>query len=92
MSSNEYICGERLSTLEYDKAVKDLLSIARRGEGVVVNMSKCHYISSSGIRAFMIVAKAIPQYGKGKLVLTNVNDDVMQILEKVGFASVVKIE
>lgn len=52
---------------------------------LILDCSKLEYISSSGLRMFLIAHKKM--IGKDGLVITGVNSDVRDVLEMTGFLS-----
>lgn len=70
-----------LKTWEEQKAAHEIRT-AR------IDCTELEYISSAGLRVFMIVQKALPG---AKLVLTGVNDTVKEILETTGFSELFQI-
>ena len=65
----------------------DALLAKGRWETVVLDMKDLHYISSAGLR---IIVRLKQRYDD--LTLINVPDAVYEILEMVGFESLLKIE
>lgn len=64
----------------YDKGVAD----------VVVDMSKCDFVSSAGLR--VIVAMQKRATAKGSLVFRGVVPDVMDVFEMTGFNNILTFE
>jgi anti-anti-sigma factor len=64
---------------------------AERAPAVVIDMGRVHYISSSIIGALMGLCRKIRQSG-GRLVLTAIQDDVLEILKSVSLDRVLEIE
>ncbi len=58
---------------------------------VVVECEKMSYVSSSGLRGFLILQKGITQKG-GKLTLKGLSDPIKEVFKITGFAAIFKIE
>ena len=64
----------------YDKGVKD----------IVVDMAKCDFVSSAGLR--VIVAMQKRAAAGGSLVFRNVAPEVMDVFQMTGFDKILTIE
>jgi anti-anti-sigma factor len=68
-----------------------MLSLIDRGENhLVVDCAELDYVSSAGLRVFLMAAKRLTRT-KGKLVLSTLNDDVKQVFDLTGFSSIFQI-
>jgi anti-sigma B factor antagonist len=68
-----------------------MLGLINRGENrLVVDCAQLDYISSAGLRVFLMAAKRLTQT-KGKIVLATLNDDVKQVFDLTGFSSIFQI-
>jgi anti-anti-sigma factor len=62
-----------------------------RGErSLVVDCARLDYVSSAGLRVFLMAAKQLMR-SKGKIVLATLNDDVKQVFDLTGFSSIFQI-
>ena len=59
-------------------------------EEVVIDMKKLDYISSAGLRVLLSMQKVMNK--QGKMTITNVCDNVMDIFEVTGFSDILDIE
>lgn len=57
---------------------------------LVLDFAGVEYISSAGLRVVLKAQKLMNQ--KGKMKLTNVNDDVMDVFDITGFLDILTIE
>jgi anti-sigma B factor antagonist len=57
---------------------------------LVVDLSQLDYVSSSGLRVFIIAAKRL-QTMNGKIVLCSMKDHVRQVFDLAGFSSMLSI-
>ena len=64
--------------------------LADRFKNLTLNMKDLEYISSSGLRSIRNLYIKVNQNG-GKLVLTNVNENVMEVFEMTGLAGLLNI-
>ena len=64
--------------------------MADRFKNLTLNMKDLEYISSSGLRSIRNLYIKVNQNG-GKLVLTNVNENVMEVFEMTGLAGMLNI-
>ena len=70
------------------KALEDriLPLIASGRSKLVVELSQLDYISSAGLRIFLLAAKRMDE-AKGKIILCSLKDSVRQVFEIAGFSS-----
>ena len=64
--------------------------ITERFKNITLNMKSLEYVSSAGLRAIRNLYIRVNQNG-GKLSLTNVNDNVMEVFEMTGLAGLLNI-
>jgi len=57
---------------------------------LILNFKNLEYVSSAGLRVILSAQKKMN--AQGEMKLTNVNADVMEILEITGFADIINIE
>lgn len=67
-----------------------ILQCFQKSKHVVLDMGKCPYMSSAGLRSLLIGTKTAKSKG-GSLKLCNVTDTVMTIFETTGFDSLLTI-
>lgn len=78
---------DAIRSVEFDQAIAPLLENHRH---LVVDFSQCRYMSSGGIRSLMVAVKKLNPKG-GKLFLSRLPVEVLQILEMAGLLSVFRI-
>ncbi len=66
--------------MEFDRLVKPLLE--KRIARVLVDMGKCHYVSSAGIRSFFDLRKQV-QSRQGVLSFANLQPQIKKVFEIV---------
>ena len=59
-------------------------------EEVIIDMEKLDYISSAGLRVLLSMQKVMNK--QGKMTITNVCSNVMDIFEVTGFSDILDIE
>ncbi|MBP3719246.1 MAG: STAS domain-containing protein [Eubacterium sp.] len=64
--------------------------MADRFTNIILNMKELEYVSSAGLRSIRNLYVKLHQKG-GKLTLTNVNDNVMEVFEMTGLAGLLNI-
>jgi anti-anti-sigma factor len=74
------------------KAFEDrILGVINSGtQRLVVDLAQLEYVSSSGLRVFLLAAKRL-QAVDGKIVLCSMKDHVRQVLDLSGFSSMLSI-
>ena len=68
-----------------------ILKAFQKSSSLVLDFAELDYISSAGLRALLLGHKTAASKG-GEMVITNVNEDVMEIFEDTGFSDVFNIE
>lgn len=58
---------------------------------IIIDFSTLHYISSAGLRVFLIIQKKIT-IKNGKLVLRKMQPQIKQVFDMTGLTSIFKIE
>jgi len=58
---------------------------------LVIDMEKCAYVASSGLRVILQAQKSINRV-QGSMVVKNVNETVMEVFEMTGFSDILTIE
>lgn len=74
------------SAPEFEQAIAEALGSIK---SLKLDFKNLDYISSAGLRVLLSAQKAMNQ--KGEMLLTNVNDSVMEILEVTGFTDILTI-
>lgn len=58
-------------------------------DSLIIDFKELEYISSAGLR---VVLGALKMMKDGKMVIRNVNDDIMEVFEMTGFVDILTIE
>ncbi len=58
---------------------------------LVIDMEKCGYVASSGLRVILQAQKTMNRVG-GTMVVRHVNEVVKEVFEMTGFSSILTIE
>ena len=74
------------------KAFEDrILAVIDAGaRQLVVDLSRLDYVSSSGLRVFLLAAKRLNS-ANGKIVLCSLKDPVREVFDIVGFSSIFSV-
>jgi stage II sporulation protein AA (anti-sigma F factor antagonist) len=68
-----------------------ILGVINSGtQRLVVDLSQLEYVSSSGLRVFLLAAKRLRDTD-GKMVLCGLQDHIRQVLDLAGFSSILSI-
>lgn len=68
----------------HERLAEELTTIAASGEPIVIDLSGCDFIDSSGIRALLLGKRASEKHGDGRLLLAGAGEQVTRILEVTG--------
>ena len=68
-----------------------LKASSEKSSNLIIDLKELEYISSAGLRVFLIIRKLTEGAGH-KMVLKNVTDDVMEIFTVTGFVNLLNIE
>lgn len=72
---------------DLEKAVNDHI---RGVTFLVFDFAKLDYVSSAGLRVLLLAQKTMEK--QGKMIVKNVNDEILDIFEMTGFNKVLTIE
>lgn len=73
---------------ELDENIKNDINEVERIE---LDLKELDYISSAGLRTVLVIHKAMAAK-RGKLVIKNIKDEVMEVFDMTGFSSFLNIE
>ena len=73
---------------EFELAMKEAYG---KEKDIEVDLTELEYISSAGLRVFLITEKQIKQVGH-KMIIKNVSDEIMDIFTVTGFVKLLDIE
>lgn len=71
------------------RASEELTKLVESSDKLIIDMSGCQYVSSSGLRVLLLVGKRVKQLDD-RAVLCSLTDDVKEIMEMTGFGSIFK--
>ena len=86
MNTETYQLGEELDSFNYQQVQDDILAILEKGSSVVLDMTACNYISSTGLRVLLYSKKVAAAKGL-KLYLNGISDEVKDIMDVTGFSN-----
>ena len=84
MNTETYKLGEELDSFNSEEVQKGILDLLEQGGSVVLDMTACKYISSSGLRVLLYTKKVAASKGQ-KLYLKGVSAEVKDIMDVTGF-------
>lgn len=82
--------GGRLDTSTAPGLEKELASFTDGISELVFDIKELEYVSSAGLRVFLITQKKMN--AQGKMILRNVCEDVYDVFEITGFTDILTIE
>lgn len=81
----------RMDSVTSPRVEQQLVSLIENGaHHLVVDCAQLAYVSSAGLRVFLMAAKRVTQV-KGKLIFTTLNNEVRQVFDLTGFSSILHI-
>ena len=83
------LCG-RLDTTTAPVLDAELKQSLAGVEKLVMDFGKLEYLSSAGLRVLLTAQKTMNK--QGEMIITNVNDTIMEIFEITGFVDILCIE
>jgi anti-sigma B factor antagonist len=86
MNIEVYQLAEELDSFNYQQVQDDILAIQDKGCSVVLDMTACKYISSTGLRVLLYSKKMAASKGQ-KLYLVGISNEVKDIMDVTGFNS-----
>ena len=69
---------------------KILAEIDAGDQRFVIDLAQVEYVSSSGLRVFLLAAKRL-RSSNGKIVLCSLKDHIRQVFDLTGFSSILSI-
>lgn len=81
----------RVDTTTAPQLQQAILNSFQKANELVIDLEKTEYVSSAGLRAFLIGQKTASSKG-GKMTILKVAPAVMQVFEMSGFAQILTIE
>jgi anti-anti-sigma factor len=84
MSIESYKLGEELDSFNYQEVQDGILALLDKGNGVILDMSVCKYISSTGLRV-LLYSKKVAASKNLALYLVGVGPEVKDIMDVTGF-------
>ena len=80
---------DSLTSREIDQAFQGLLATGARN--IVCNCERTKYISSAGLRVFLLVAKALKKSGGQLCVVCPKTSYAYEVLETAGFTNILSV-
>ena len=86
MNTETYKLGAELDSFNYQQVQDDILAILEKGSSVVLDMSACNYVSSTGLRVLLYSKKVAATKGL-KVYLNGISNEVKDIMDVTGFSN-----
>ena len=85
MNRETYQIGKELDSFNHQQVQDDILAILEKGSNVLIDMTACNYISSTGLRVLLYSKKVAAEKGL-KICLSGISDEVKDIMDVTGFS------
>jgi anti-anti-sigma factor len=80
-----------LNAASCGKVEEALTALIEQGHvRLVLDLAQVRYVSSAGLRVFLLIAKRLG--GKGAFVLSRAAEPVKQVLDMTGFSSIINVQ
>ena len=79
-----YKLDKALDSFNYQQVQNDILEILDKGSSVLIDMTACNYISSTGLRVLLYSKKVAAAKGL-RICLSGISDEVKDIMNVTGF-------
>jgi anti-sigma B factor antagonist len=86
MTTDIYKLGEELDSFNYQEEQDGILAILEKGQSVILDMTACKYVSSTGLRVLLYSKKVAATKGL-KMYLVGISEEVRDIMNVTGFDS-----
>lgn len=73
-----------LDTTTASMVQEKTLPLVKEGKALLLEMSRCDYVSSAGLRTLLIIAKRIKAVG-GRGAMSGLSDEIRDVMEMTGF-------
>ena len=84
MNTEVYKLGEELDSFNYQEVQDGILAILEKGNNVLLDMTACNYVSSTGLRVLLYSKKVAASKGLN-FSLKGVSTEVQDIMSVTGF-------
>ena len=81
----------RLDTAAAQEIAPQMDKLKNAGGTLILDCSEMSYISSSGLRIFLMLRKAAAERG-GRVIVRNINNDVRSVFMMTGFLNLFEIQ
>lgn len=69
-----------------NRVYNELLRCIRRKLNIIIDMSRCRFVTSTGMRMLTLVSKSCVQNGR-KMILIHVDDEIDDLMSVTGFVT-----
>ena len=86
MNTETYKLGKELDSFNSDDVQNGIIAILEKGNNVVLDMTACHYVSSTGLRVLLYSKKVAAAKGL-EVCLKGVGAEVQDVMDVTGFSN-----
>ena len=79
------IVGE-LDSFNYQQVQNEILAVLEKGSDIMIDMTDCNYVSSTGLRVLLYTKKVAAAKGV-KIYLHGIRNEVKDVMDVTGFSS-----
>ena len=79
------IVGE-LDSFNYQQVQNEILAVLEKGSDIMIDMTDCNYVSSTGLRVLLYSKKVAAAKGI-KIYLHGIGNEVKDVMDVTGFSS-----
>lgn len=90
INNNKYIeLNGKLDSNSSNEVTKKILDIIKDESSITIDMRKCSYVSSAGLRTLLTIGKSI-KMKSGHMNIINLVEEVKEVMEMTGFGNIFK--
>lgn len=88
--NNKYIeLNGKLDSNSSNEVTEKILDIIKDEISITIDMGKCSYVSSAGLRTLLTIGKSI-KMKSGHMNIINLLEEVKEVMEMTGFSNIFK--
>ena len=86
MNTETYKLGGELDSFNHEEVQEGILAILDKGSSVLLDMTDCKYVSSTGLRVLLYSKKVAATKGL-KVCLKGISSEVKDVMDVTGFSN-----
>lgn len=79
----------KLDSNSSNNVTEKILDVIKEGSDITIDMSKCSYVSSAGLRTLLTIGKIV-KMKSGHMNIINLVEEVREVMEMTGFGNIFK--